>query len=188
MRRSSRFSTGSSDRVCRATGACTLYIEIERQKTGLEMVLKSLRRQVESRVHRSGAARISDETIMETLCWTQRAPVFMETSQSSDRRRGDDYFDRGRRDFSSAPRTFRELNARSSLGSMQTDPYTGSRRNSMVAEEFCLKRNESGAVNWTHCKRFDHMANTNHGDSKILKNLYSRTPFIWYLVPGKQVT
>lgn len=53
---------------------------------------------------------------------------------------------------------------------------------------FCLKRNESGAVNWTHCKRFDHMANTNHGDSKILKNLYSRTPFIWYLVPGKQVT
>lgn len=132
MRRSSRFSTGSSDRVCQAIGACTLYIEIERQKTGLEMVLKSLRRQVESRVHRSGAARISDETIMETLCWTQRAPVFMETSQSSDRRRGDDYFDRGRRDFSSAPRTFRELNARSSLGSMQTDPYTGSRRDSVV--------------------------------------------------------
>lgn len=35
MRRSSRFSTGSSNRVCQATGACTLYIEIERQKDWL---------------------------------------------------------------------------------------------------------------------------------------------------------
>lgn len=59
----------------------------------------------------------------ETLGLRRSPPVFMETSQSSDRRRRDDYSDR--RDFSSGLRPSPELNARSSLGWLLADPHTG---------------------------------------------------------------
>lgn len=49
-----------------------------------------------------------------------------------------------------------------------------------LLESFVWK--EMSPTNWTHCKRFDHIVDTNHSDSKILKNLYSKTPFIRYLL------
>lgn len=121
--RPSRFSAGSSSRTFPSS-------EIESAPKGLETGIKEPeasdgKRRVRyiEREEREGGGGWSRFWSNEkgTRKRKRGARVFMKTSQSSDRRRDDvcdDYFDRGRVGEIStpAPRTSRELNARSPLG------------------------------------------------------------------------